>query len=164
MTAAWKPIPGFEGRYEISSEGQVASVPFQQRYVLRNGKEAFRTTKRRVVAQQMINSGYYIVHLHLNNQRTAATVHRLVAKVFVPGAFEGADVNHKDAVKTNNRAENLEWVTRTANHIHAVYHGLNTLAVRVSDPANGTQYPSMREAARKLQIGEKTVRNHFTRI
>lgn len=164
MSANWRPVPGFEGRYEVSNEGQVASVPFRQRYVLRNGKEGFRTTKRRVLAQQLINSGYSIVHLHLNNQRTAATVHRIVAKVFVFGYFEGADVNHKDAVKTNNRAENLEWVTRTRNHIHAVYHGLNALAVQVADPETGEIYPSIREASRQLNLGEKMVRNHFIRL
>ena len=54
MSANWKPVPGFEGRYEVSDEGQVASVPFKQRCVLRNGKEAFRMTKRRVLAQQLV--------------------------------------------------------------------------------------------------------------
>ena len=42
-------------------------------------------------------------------------VHRLVAKAFVPGYFEGADVNHKDCNRQNNHADNLEWMTRRDN-------------------------------------------------
>jgi 2-hydroxy-3-keto-5-methylthiopentenyl-1-phosphate phosphatase len=43
------------------------------------------------------------------------TVHSLVAEAFVDGYFEGAIVNHKDENKTNNRADNLEWVTYRQN-------------------------------------------------
>lgn len=164
MTETWKPVPGFEGRYEVSDLGRVASIPFMQRYVLRNGVVAFRLTKHRVLAQQPINSGYLIVHLHLDSQRTACTVHRLVALAFLgePGAGE-TDVNHKDTNKQNNALANLEWLARTPNHIHAVYHGLNTAAVPCSDPLTGTEYPSLMEASRRTGRGEKYVRNNFQR-
>lgn len=52
------------------------------------------------------------------------TVHRLIACAFVP-ADSGKDfVNHKDGNKLNNRADNLEWVTRSENMQHAYDHGL----------------------------------------
>jgi len=113
----WKDISGFESRYQVSNEGRVKSVPFMQRYLLRTGAEAFRQTKERVLAQQTINSGYLIVHLHLNHKRTAATVHSLVAKAFVPGT--GETVNHLNGNKTDNRAANLEWASYTENHLLA---------------------------------------------
>lgn len=47
-------------------------------------------------------------------------VHRLVAKYFVSGYFEGAVVNHKDGNNRNNHASNLEWVTQRDN-IHQSY-------------------------------------------
>ena len=51
-------------------------------------------------------------------------VHRLIAIAFV-AADPGKDfVNHKDGNKQNNRACNLEWVTREENMIHAYSHGL----------------------------------------
>ena len=47
-------------------------------------------------------------------------IHRLVAKYFVPGYFDGAVVNHKDGNNRNNHASNLEWVTQREN-IHQSY-------------------------------------------
>lgn len=46
-------------------------------------------------------------------------VHRLVALVWVTGWFDGAVVNHIDYNRTNNKAENLEWVTYRDNQIHS---------------------------------------------
>lgn len=42
-------------------------------------------------------------------------VHRLVAKYFCDGYFEGAVVNHKDGNIHNNHYTNLEWVTQKEN-------------------------------------------------
>lgn len=146
----WKDISGFESRYQVSNEGRVKSVPFMQRYLLRTGAEAFRQTKERVLAQQTINSGYLIVHLHLNHKRTAATVHSLVAKAFAPGT--GETVNHLNGDKTDNRAANLEWASYTENHLHAVQHGLNKQAVKVVHPITGECFPSINQAARACKI------------
>lgn len=146
----WKDISGFEGRYQVSDQGRVKSVPFMQRYLLRSGAEAFRQTKERVLSQQKINSGYFIVHLHLNNKRTATTVHSLVAKAFVPGT--GETVNHLNGNKTDNRAANLEWASYTENHLHAVQHGLNKQAVKVVHPTTGECFPSISQAARACKI------------
>lgn len=102
----WKDIPGYEGRYQVSDLGNV-----------RNGK-------RRVLKPQLINSGYHVVHLvPTPGTRKIALVHRLVAEVFVAGFFEGAHVNHKDCRKTNNRAGNLEWTTRSGNMRHSYANG-----------------------------------------
>jgi hypothetical protein len=122
----WKAIPGYEGRYEVSDQGQVRSLSFMQRC-----EHGLRRTRERVLAQQKINSGYMIVHLHLDNVRKALLVHRLVAAAFCPDAGPDLDVNHKDGSKTHNAAANLEWLARTANHDHAVRIGLNPAAMRV---------------------------------
>lgn len=120
----WKDVPGYEGRYQVSDQGRIKSLPFMQRYLLRNGKEAYRQTKERTLAQQQNNKGYLLVHLHRDNKRVAFTVHGLVARAFIPG---GADtINHKDGVKTNCTATNLEWATWSENHRHAFATGLRT--------------------------------------
>lgn len=129
MVEQWKDISGFESRYQVSDLGRVRSLSHAQRYVKRNGVEAYRTTADKALAQQPINSGYLIAHLHLDNQRTALLVHRLVAQAFIAGT--GETVNHIDGVKTNNSASNLEWATYTENHDHAVRIGLNPTARRV---------------------------------
>lgn len=104
-TETWKDIPEFEGRYQVSDLGRV-----------RNPQGVLRP--------QLINSGYFVVHLYADGARKAALVHRLVALGFVDGHFEGAHVNHKNADKQHNIATNLEWVTRSQNMLHASTAGL----------------------------------------
>lgn len=144
----WKDIRGYEGRYQVSNLGNVKSVAFMQRYLLANKKEAYRLTKPKIIAQQLINSGYLLVHLHKDNKRTARTVHTLVADAFLSGSGE---VNHTDGVKTNNCLSNLEYVTSSQNKIHAVSLGLYPTAIKVkATPVGGggeLVFHSLAEAA-----------------
>lgn len=146
----WKDIPGYEGRYQVSDLGRVRSLPFMQRYLLRNGAEAFRRTRERVLATQLQNGGYPIVHLHRNNQRRAFTVHGLVARAFVsnPGALP--EVNHINGVKTDARACNLEWTTSSGNKIHAAATGLNSQAIPTV--VDGVRFPSQASAQRARRL------------
>lgn len=148
-TEQWKDIPGYAGRYRVSDQGRVKSLPFAQM-----GGHGMRRTRERILAQQIINSGYRVVHLHLDNKRSAKTVHRLVAAAFCPGFDPSLDVNHIDGDKQHNAAVNLEWLERTANHDHAVRIGLNPTAVRVvGTPVAGgnvREFDSQNQAA--LQV------------
>jgi NUMOD4 motif/HNH endonuclease len=162
MAEKWRPIPGFEDRYRISDRGRVMSLAFLQRYKLRNGEWSFRRTKVRYLKQQKQNCGYLLVWLWKNNKQKVATVHRLVARAFVTG--NGKEVNHKNGVKTDNRASNLEWVSRSRNHLHAVDIGLNKQAVRVQHPRTRKVYPSISQAAAACRIRAATVRKTFERI
>lgn len=49
-----------------------------------------------------------------------AHVHKYVAKAWVDGYFEGAEVNHKDFNRMNNNSDNLEWVTHFDNIQYSV--------------------------------------------
>lgn len=88
----WKPIKGREG-YEVSNEGRVRSKWCELKPFL-NGR------------------GYYRVNLGAKDCRF---VHRLVAEAFVKNPNGYPIVNHKDEVKTNNCASNLEWCTHKYN-------------------------------------------------
>ena len=89
-------------RYEVSNQGRVRNAHTDK--VLRPRKHC---------------CGYLHVDLHYKGQRKTCLVHKLVATAFVEGWREGLEVNHKNGVKTDNRAENLEWVTSSENKQHA---------------------------------------------
>ena len=96
------PITGYEGLYEIDTNGDVFSLitgiklkPFD------NG------------------CGYLEVYLHKNGSRKVYTVHRLVAKEFIPNPNNYPVINHKDEIRTNNAASNLEWCT----HWYNIHYG-----------------------------------------
>jgi len=111
MEEIWKDVKGFEGLYQVSNMGRVRSL---DRWTL---NERPRFIKGRMLNPNMNKyKGYLRISLsdgHRN--RKHYEVHRLVALHFVPGYKEGLVVNHKNEVKTDNRAENLEWCTYQYN-------------------------------------------------
>ena len=119
MDETWKDIPGYEGRYQVSNAGRVKSLPFMQRYVLRNGVEAFRRTTERILAAQLNNRGYLLVHLHKDNERRAFTVHGLVARAFIPNPDNLPEVDHRDRNRANAAASNLRWLSVSDNRKRA---------------------------------------------
>lgn len=102
----WKDIPGYEGLYKVSNLGRVRSFADANPVNRRN----------RILKQHLDGKGNYLfVGLHRDGKVKLATVHRLVANAFVPNPLNLPQVNHKDECKTNNRADNLEWCTRSYN-------------------------------------------------
>jgi hypothetical protein len=150
MNENWRPIPGLEDRYHVSDRGRVKSISFMQRYIKRNGMESYRRTKEKIIAQQLNNSGYFLVHLHRDNARVALLVHRIVATVFI-GASD-LTVNHKDLNKESNSADNLEYCTYAENHQHAIDagHRKNLRKVSFSSGESVQQFVSIESASRCL--------------
>lgn len=115
----WKPVSGYENYYEVSNLGRVRSI---DRVVTRSdGVEQLRRGK--IKAQTVSYDGYMTVHLSLGGSDKRLPVHRLVADAFVSGRFDGAEVNHKDFDRTNNSADNLEWVSHKDNVAHTISAG-----------------------------------------
>ena len=93
----WKPVDGYEGRYEISNFGRVASLHFA------------RGSRRRVLRQSVNTWGYSQVTLSKDKRKKNVVVHRLVAQAFIDNPNDLPQINHIDEDKSNNRADNLEW-------------------------------------------------------
>jgi len=109
----FRPVVGYEDEYEISECGVVRLAQDS-----RINKAGF------VLTSSLGTTGYPQVWLYRSGQgragRRSVAVHILVAKAWVDGWFEGAEVNHKDKNRTNSHASNLEWVTRSENMEHAI--------------------------------------------
>lgn len=102
---AWHPA--CDGLVEVSNTGRVRSVVRPHpRGGVRGGQELALSTN---------THGYKFIRVRGRNY----TVHRLVALAFIPNEADYPVVNHKDGDKANNRAENLEWCTRSHNTAHA---------------------------------------------
>ena len=74
----------------------------------------------------MTDRGYLQVSIQFTSrkERITVNVHKLVARAFIENPNGHPVVNHKDGVKTNNAADNLEWTTHLDNNLHAVKMGL----------------------------------------
>jgi hypothetical protein len=106
----WKPI--FNGLYEVSSEGRV------RRMAASKG-----ATVGQVLKPKRLRHGYLCVLLCAHSQYTQRTIHSLVAEAFIGQRPPNHDVNHKDGDRGNNRLENLEYLTRKENCLHASRRG-----------------------------------------
>lgn len=106
MNEVWKDIPEYEGLYQVSNLGRVKSL------------------KRKIFLKpRLTQRGYVTVVLYRNSVPNSFQIHRLIAFVFIPNPDNKPQVNHKNGVKTDNRVENLEWVTNYENCIHAHKNG-----------------------------------------
>lgn len=103
----WKDITGYECAYQISSLGRVRS--------LRSNK---------VLKNHFGTAGYWRITLCKDGISKRFEVHRLVGKEFISNTENNPQINHKDGIKTNNKPENLEWVTLQENIDHAKENGL----------------------------------------
>jgi hypothetical protein len=120
----WKPVVGYEGRYEVSDQGRVRSLPL---VVAKPGRAAFiHPLSNRVLRQACNRRGYKLVMLHsgTNKDRRTTTVHRLVCEAFHgPSPAGRPHALHGDGNPANNVPENLRWGSHDENLKEAVRHG-----------------------------------------
>ena len=91
-------------------------------YVTEDGK-IFRDGNE--LKPSITNKGYYTYRISINNVRKHLSIHRAVAKLYVPNPDDKPQVNHIDGNKLNNHYTNLEWVTNKENRKHAILNGLH---------------------------------------
>lgn len=135
MNEVWKDIAGYEGKYQVSNMGRVRSLDMTVHNPVRSC-DYFQ--KGRILVPYQERNGYLRVTL-INGDRSTKqkiSIHRLVAIAFVSGYAEGLEVNHIDEVRTNNRADNLEWVTCKQN----INHGLHNKRQSISKSRRVVQY------------------------
>lgn len=125
MTEKWTTINGYDGLYEVSSFGRVRSLDQKVRYTHAvTGEEHFRNKRGRILRQTENPSGYWYVTLHKDKIVKTFSIHRLVALNMIPNPENYNQINHIDAIKSNNSVENLEWCSEKQNSAHAVKNNL----------------------------------------
>ena len=144
----WKPIENTGSIYFVDDMGEVESrFPGKKIHPLKPKKD---------------RAGYHSVTVLEGGIRHAKFVHRLVADAFLNNPLSKPEVNHLNGIKTDNRLENLEWVTHSENIQHAFDNGLcKPLTKVVIDDIQQFRYKSVREAAKALGINEGTCRNYL---
>lgn len=151
MEEIWKDVPGYRGAYQVSNHGSVVSF---------HNCSAGRILKP-------INQGRYLkVSLCARGHVSQVLIHRIVAETFIPNPDKKPEVNHINGVKTDNRAENLEWVTRKENEAHSRRSGLHDEEVKKRKKpvvakciATGEcqEYESILKAAKTLDISPGSI-------
>lgn len=105
----WETIEGYPD-YRISTLGRIISL---------------KGEIPRFLKPRLNINGYLYVALSENSKCDYnCKIHKLVAGAFLPNPENKPEINHKDGNKTNNHVSNLEWVTRSENHRHAIRTGL----------------------------------------
>lgn len=167
----WRSIEGYEGLYEVSNLGRVRSLD----RLVNNGIGIY-VAKGRILKPERLNCGYLLLGLNKDSKKKMFYVHRIVGMAFqdICGQYrEGLHINHINTVRTDNRAENLHWVTRKENMNNPLTRA-NIYNAQKNRLLNGiiqpkiviqsdlednfiAEYPSVTEAKRQTGISQSLI-------
>lgn len=145
----WKPIDGFDGKYEVSNLGRIRSTNYH------------REKRTEILKLYENRYGYLKVVLTLNSKPHYFTVHQLVASAFIPNPDCKPCVDHIDCNRKNNEASNLRWATVKENNYYS--HSLNRQKwpskplIAVNSNGEIFKFKSQHEAGRYLALVQASI-------
>lgn len=156
VSETWKPVPGFEGRYEVSDQGRVWSA-----------------VTKRILRPAPTSKGYLTVQLYYDERPKRGKsfcVHDLVAAAFIGPKPDGMQVDHGREGKQCNAVRNLEYVTPAVNVQRCVERGrtqysgpdhanakLTADDVRMLRQSELKSVAEMKAMAKRLNVSYRTI-------
>jgi len=159
----WKDIKGYEGYYQVSTLGRVRSL---DRLIYSKDGHSPYMINGHIMCDGTSTGGYRMITLSKKGNKRIFHVHRLVASAFIPNPYNKETVNHKDECVTNNKVENLEWMTQAENNAYGtrlyrqktnpnvVGHRINLTKEELSNELVNTTYC---EIANKYGVSKRTI-------
>lgn len=146
----WKPVPNYEGLYDVSNFGRVKSLNYCGRYnisILKIHKD---------------KKGYFCVTLTKNHTRKTYKVHRLVYEAFNGTIPDDMQVNHINEIKTDNSLWNLNLMTNQEN----CNYGRRNLNLSKSHIGIKRPYMSLKLTNGKLSkpVAQLTLDNELVKV
>ena len=138
----WKEIEGFDN-YQISNLGRVKNIKFD-----------------RLVKPLLDNRGYIMVNLYKDGKMKRLSLHRLIAIAFIPNPENKPCIDHINTDRSDNRIENLRWVTQKENHnnpLSIVNHGNASRGRIVSEEQKKNQSEKMKGRYKGNKWGSKKI-------
>lgn len=124
----WRPVLGYEGRYEVSNLGRVRSW-------LVAGRPLKKAPEKRASTPAVLNYGnvkkfgYVFVNLRKDSHYKSKSIAELVLEAFICPRPHGLFAAHWDGCGSNNRLDNLRWATRSENERDKRRHGKAPIGV-----------------------------------
>jgi hypothetical protein len=138
-----RPVVGYEGIYEVSSDGDVFRVA-----------RGHHTWAGRKLKPYLDKKGYLYVTLSRDGVTKRHSAHRIVDQAFHPNPDNLPDTNHINGIKTDNRADNLEPSNHRLNGLHA-YRVLGRVPGRKGKPRpEGSGNPGRQVRGINIKTGE----------
>lgn len=162
-------VPGYEGHYDVDALGRVLSIARTFTRLNRGRTQIVRVPEREL--RLCLNrNGYPIVRLFKNNKARTFEVHRLVCRAFHGEPPAGHEAAHQNGCRTDCRASNLRWATRSENHKDKRRHGTHLTGADVPNAKltrdralsifqRSKAGENLRAIAREFGISDRTVRN-----
>lgn len=155
--ALWKDVPGYEGMYLVSDEGDVISLPREIKGKNKNGEMIIKRKGKKIKPHLRGKGGlfYPAVTLSKDGESKAYSIHRLVAIAFIPNPENLPEVNHVDENPLNCRADNLEWCDRQYN----IEYSKGKRIAQYYDGEKIAEYKSVVFASKITGIGRTNINN-----